>query len=133
MNIIKRVPNSVLWLLEYPKDAKENLLKEAKIRGVSEDRIIFTPKAPKHEHINRCFLADLSLDNPLTNGHTTTCDLLWSGVPQITFPITENMPSRVAASLSNALGCPEMVVYSYKEYEEVAVRLATNHPPMTYA
>lgn len=29
MNIMKRVPNSILWLLEYPKDAKENLLKEA--------------------------------------------------------------------------------------------------------
>lgn len=29
MNILKRVPNSVLWLLEYPKDARENLLKEA--------------------------------------------------------------------------------------------------------
>jgi protein O-GlcNAc transferase len=29
MNILKKVPNSVLWLLEYPLDAKDNLLKEA--------------------------------------------------------------------------------------------------------
>lgn len=113
MNILRKVPNSVIWLLEYPKDAKENLLKEARARGVSEDRIIITPKAPKHEHINRCFLADLALDNPLTNGHTTTCDLLWSGLPLITYPISENMPSRVAASLCVAVGCPEMVVNSY--------------------
>lgn len=113
MNILRRVPNSVLWLLEYPKDAKENLLKEASKRGIKEERIIITPKAPKHEHINRCYLADLCLDNPLVNGHTTTCDLLWSGSPIITFPLNENMPSRVAASLCHAIGCPEMVVSSF--------------------
>jgi protein O-GlcNAc transferase len=81
MNILKRVPNSVLWLLEYPIDAKENLEKEAEARGVDKGRIIVTPKVKKHEHIERCHLADLSLDNPITNGHTTTCDLLWSGLP----------------------------------------------------
>jgi protein O-GlcNAc transferase len=81
MNILKRVPNSVLWLLEYPIDAKENIYKEAEMRGVGRDRIIITPKAPKHEHVNRCHLADLSLDNPVTNGHTTSTDLLWSGLP----------------------------------------------------
>jgi len=86
-----------------------------------------TPKAPKHDHIERCHLADLALDNPITNGHTTTCDLLWSGIPIITYPISENMPSRVAASICCALGCPEMVVSSYQDYEELAVRLATNH------
>ena len=125
MNILKRVPDSVLWLLEYPAEAKENLLTEALKRGVSSDRIIFTAKVKKHEHIDRCHLADLSLDNPITNGHTTTCDLLWSGIPIITYPITENMPSRVASSLCLALDCPEMVVYNYKDYEEHAVRLAT--------
>jgi protein O-GlcNAc transferase len=113
MNILKRVPNSVLWVLEYPADAKENLLKEAVARGVDASRIIMTTKAPKHEHIERCHLADLSLDNPITNGHTTTCDLLWSGLPIVTFPISENMPSRVAASICNALECPEMITYSY--------------------
>jgi protein O-GlcNAc transferase len=113
MNILKRVPNSVLWILEYPKDAKENLLKEATARGVDENRIIMTEKVDKHEHVSRCGLADLSLDNPLTNGHTTTCDLLWSGLPIITYSISKNMPSRVAASICTALGCPEMIVYSY--------------------
>jgi protein O-GlcNAc transferase len=110
MNILTRVPNSVLWLLEYPADAKQNLRKEAKRRGVDPGRIFFSPKVLKNEHINRCYLADLALDNSLTNGHTTSCDLLWSGCPMITYPATENMPSRVAASISCALNCPEMVV-----------------------
>ena len=70
-------------------------------------------------------MADLSLDNPITNGHTTTTDLLWSGLPIITFPISLQMPSRVASSLCNAIGCPELITNSYQEYEELAVKLAT--------
>ena len=114
MNILKRVPDSVLWLLEYPADAKINLFKEAKLRGVDESRIVFTPKVDKHTHINRCFLADLALDNAITNGHTTTCDLLWSGIPIVTYPHTENMPSRVAASICKAIECEEMVTFSFE-------------------
>ena len=93
MNILKRVPNSVLWMLKYPEEACENLLKEAKSHLVESNRIIFTDKTPKHEHVNRCYLADLSLDTPFTNGHTTTCDVLWSGCPVLTFPISQQMPS----------------------------------------
>jgi protein O-GlcNAc transferase len=99
MNIMNRVPNSVLWLLEFPPEAKENLKKEAKQRGIDPDRVIFSKKANRHIHIERCGLADLCLDNPLTNGHTTNCDLLWSCLPLITYPISLDMPSRVGASL----------------------------------
>jgi len=117
MDILKNVPNSVLWILEYPIDALENLQKEAVDNGVDPKRIIMTPKAKKQEHVNRCYLADLVLDNPMTNGHTTSCDLLWSGAPMITFPLTDNMPSRVAASILNALGvAEETVCSSYTEY-----------------
>ena len=115
------MPNSVLWILEYPKDAKENLQREALENGVDPSRIIMTPKAPKHEHINRCYIADLALDNPMTNGHTTSTDLLWSGLPMITFPLTDNMPSRVATSICSALGIgQEAVCLSYAEYQKRA-------------
>lgn len=96
------------------------------MRGVDANRIVFTQKAPKNEHINRCYLADLALDNAITNGHTTSCDLLWSGCPMITLPATENMPSRVAASICYAIDCPEMVATSFYEYEELAVKYATD-------
>lgn len=96
-----------------PSEATGNIKKEAEKRGINPNRIIFSKRADNNEHVNRCYLADLSLDNPITNGHTTTTDLLWSGLPVITYPISLNMPSRVAASLCLALECPEMVVSSY--------------------
>ena len=60
----------------------------------------------------------------ITNGHTTSCDLLWSGCPMITFPATVNMPSRVAASICQAVGCPEMIATDAIHYESLAVELA---------
>jgi len=83
-----------------------------------------TSKVPKQEHINRCYLADLSLDNPITNGHTTSCDLLWSGLPMLTFAQTQAMPSRVATSICHALNCDEMICTSHVDYANKAKSLA---------
>ena len=52
--------------------------------------------------------------------------MLWSGLPVVTYPHTENMPSRVASSICLALGVPEMVSSSFEDYEERAVHLAIN-------
>jgi protein O-GlcNAc transferase len=111
INILKRTPNSVLWLLRFPKEGEKNLKKEAEARGLDPDRIIFTDLVKRDDHVERCALADLSLDNPICNGHTTTTDLLWSGLPVITLPLRE-MISRVAMSLCFALECPELVMNS---------------------
>jgi protein O-GlcNAc transferase len=110
--------------LEYPADALPNLQCEAEACGVDPKRIVMTPKAKKVEHINRCYLADLALDNPITNGHTTSCDQLWSGLPMLTFALTDGMPSRVASSICAALECPEMICDSYDHYEKRAIKLA---------
>ena len=44
----------------------------------------------------------------------------------ITYPHTQNMPSRVAASICYSLDCPELVSSSFQDYEERAVNLALN-------
>lgn len=40
----------------------------------------------QEEHVRRGQLADLCLDTPLCNGHTTGMDVLWAGTPMITLP-----------------------------------------------
>ncbi|XP_021749155.1 probable UDP-N-acetylglucosamine--peptide N-acetylglucosaminyltransferase SEC isoform X1 [Chenopodium quinoa] len=125
-NILKRVPNSALWLLRFPAAGETRLRAYAAARGVQPDQIIFTDVAMKGEHIRRSSLADLCLDTPLCNGHTTGTDVLWAGLPMLTLPL-EKMASRVAGSLCLATGVgDEMVVYSLREYEEKAVSLALN-------
>ena len=71
VNILLRVPNSVLWLLKFPASGESNILNSALKMGVPQGRIIFSAVAPKEEHVRRGRLADLCLDTPLCNGHTT--------------------------------------------------------------
>ena len=44
---------------------------QAAARGVEAERIIFTEVASKPQHIRRSGLADVFLDTPLCNAHTT--------------------------------------------------------------
>lgn len=125
-NILKRVPNSALWLLKFPAAGESRLRAYATAQGVRPDQIVFTDVAVKNEHIRRSALADLFLDTPLCNGHTTGTDILWAGLPMITLPL-EKMATRVAGSLCLATGLgDEMIVNSMEEYEERAVSLALN-------
>ncbi|KAI3794895.1 hypothetical protein L1987_37536 [Smallanthus sonchifolius] len=125
-NILKRVPNSALWLLRFPAAGEMRLRAYAAAQGVQPDQIIFTDVAMKNEHIRRSSLADLCLDTPLCNAHTTGTDVLWAGLPMVTLPL-EKMATRVAGSLCLATGVGEdMIVNSMKEYEDRAVYLALN-------
>ncbi|KAJ6422697.1 hypothetical protein OIU84_027630 [Salix udensis] len=129
-NILKRVPNSALWLLRFPAAGEMRLRAYAVAQGVHPDQIIFTDVAMKQEHIRRSALADLFLDTPLCNAHTTGTDILWAGLPMVTRPL-EKMATRVAGSLCLATGLgDEMIVSSMKEYEEKAVSLALNRPKL---
>ncbi|KAK3197892.1 hypothetical protein Dsin_021307 [Dipteronia sinensis] len=123
-NILKRVPNSALWLLRFPAAGEMRVRAYAVAQGVQPDQIIFTDVAMKQEHIRRSALADLFLDTPLCNAHTTGTDILWAGLPMVTLPL-EKMATRVAGSLCLATGLgDDMIVNNMKEYEERAVSLA---------
>ncbi len=123
--ILKRIPDSKLWLLRFPPSAESRIREEARIRGLTSDRLIFTDVAAKEEHVARCGLGDLFLDTPTCNAHTTGTDALWSGIPLITCP-GSLFASRVAASLLAAAGFPELIARDMKAYEELAVDLASN-------
>uniref|UniRef100_A0A2P2LLJ1 protein O-GlcNAc transferase n=1 Tax=Rhizophora mucronata TaxID=61149 RepID=A0A2P2LLJ1_RHIMU len=129
-NILKRVPNSALWLLRFPAAGEMRLRSYAAVNGVQPDQIIFTDVAMKSEHIRRSALADLFLDTPLCNAHTTGTDILWAGLPMVTLPL-KKMATRVAGSLCLATGLgDEMIVNNMKEYEEKAVSLALDRPKL---
>lgn len=129
VNILKAVPNSVLWLLRFPAVGEPNVLQFATDLGLESDRIIFSPVAPKEEHVRRGQLADVCLDTPLCNGHTTGMDVLWAGTPMVTMPIGntgETLASRVATSQLLTLGCPELVAKDREDYERIAIKLGTD-------
>ena len=92
---------------------------------LSEDRIIFAKKMDVELHLARLKFADVCLDTLPYNGHTTTSDALWAGVPVLTC-IGKTFAGRVSASLLTACNMKELITNNLKEYENLAVDLATN-------
>ena len=125
VQILKSVDQSVLWLFQDNSTAAANLRKEATQRGLDPNRLIFATRMDLPEHLARHTAADLFLDTLPYNAHTTASDALWAGLPVLTC-MGESFASRVAASLLNAIGLPELVTETRADYEALAVELATN-------
>lgn len=124
MRILHRTPGSVLWLLKPDDTTANNLSREAALRGVDFNRLVFAPKMPQAAHMARHHHADLFLDTPIVNAITTTCDALLMGCPVLTCP-GETFVGRVAGSLLRAFEMPELIASNLQEYEDLAVAIAT--------
>ncbi|EXJ58325.1 hypothetical protein A1O7_05750 [Cladophialophora yegresii CBS 114405] len=136
LQILKAVPNAILWLLRFPDLGEQNLKRYAVKWAGKEvaDRIIFTDVAAKGAHITRASVVDLFLDTPECNAHTTAADTVWSGTPIITWGKWRyKMCSRMAGSIV-ASALPEgregdearrdLLVRSERQYVNVAIELA---------
>lgn len=124
MRLLNQVPGSVLWLMSRGELAQRNLRKEAEARGVDASRLVFAGRVPLVEdHLARYRQADMFLDTHPYNAHTTAADALMAGLPVVTY-VGNSFPSRVAGSLLNAMGVPELIAHSLDEYEALALKLA---------
>ena len=127
MRLLRKLDNSVLWLSNTTETAIRNLRREAQNRGVDPSRLVFAEQVQRNQdHLARHQLADLFLDTLPYNAHTTASDALWAGLPVLTC-LGETFAGRVAASLLNAIGLPELITTTPEAYEEMAIDLAT-HP-----
>jgi predicted O-linked N-acetylglucosamine transferase (SPINDLY family) len=91
---------------------------------------VFADRVSLSEHLARHRQADLFLDTYPYNAHTTTSDALWAGLPVLTL-MGRSFASRVAASLLNAIGLPELITTTQEEYEALAIDLALNSNKLT--
>jgi protein O-GlcNAc transferase len=125
LRILKEIPDSVLWLLGQSPAAVANLTQYASLEGVDPNRLIFAPFAAPADHLKRLPQVDAALDTLVCNGHTTTSDALWAGVPVITAR-GRHFASRVSESLLNAMQLPELVACDQDDMVRIAKRVATD-------
>jgi len=123
MRLLAQVEGSVLWLLEDNAVSPVHLRSAAAARGIDPARLIFAPRLPSAAHLARHRLADLFVDTLPYNAHTTASDALWAGLPLVTC-LGEQFDGRVAASLLQAVGLPELVTDELAAYEALALALA---------
>jgi protein O-GlcNAc transferase len=97
-----------------------------KVQGSILWRVVFAKRLLLPDHLARHRLADLFLDTLPCMLTRQRVMLLWAGLPVLT-QIGETFAGRVAASLLNAVGLPELITHSSKEYEHLAIEIA-KHP-----
>ena len=98
---------------------------EAQKRNVDPSRLVFADRIPMSEHLARQKFADLFIDTFAFNAHTTAAEALWAGLPVVT-KVGLGFAARVAGSLLNAVGLPELITETEKDYEALILELATN-------
>ena len=82
-------------------------------------------KTEHADYLAQFRVADLFLDTFNYNAGATAGNALWAGLPVLT-KSGKGYASRMAGSLLLSLGLPEMITNSEIEYEETALKLATD-------
>jgi predicted O-linked N-acetylglucosamine transferase (SPINDLY family) len=119
--VMLALPGSRLVLLSPEGSHRERML--AWLPGEVAGRVEFTPYLPRRQYLELHRRIDIVLDPVPVNGHTTSLDALWMGVPVITRVGPTAMGRAGLSQLSN-LGLPELIAHTDADYVRIAVELA---------
>jgi protein O-GlcNAc transferase len=124
--ILTQVPSSRMILFANERmNPGEHLRCEFVHRGVAGDRLTFLPRVPRRQYLQQYGQIDIALDPWPYNGHMTTCDALWMGVPVVSL-VGQASVARAGLSLLSAVGLEELLARSREQYLQIAVQLASD-------
>jgi protein O-GlcNAc transferase len=122
--ILRGVSGSRLMILGDMADSLKHYLTETFAGlGIGAERLELAHRRPREGYLELIQRADVALDPFPFNGHTTTCDALWQGVPVVARRGSQYV-SRFGCSGLATLGLEEFVATSAEQYAEIATRLA---------
>src|SRR5262249_40257316 len=104
--VLREVPGSRLLLLARAGSHRRRTAGLPAREGLAADRVEFVEPCPRPEYFERYHRLDIVLDTFPYNGHTTSLDALWMGVPVVSLAGPTRV-SRGGASILHNLGCPE--------------------------
>jgi predicted O-linked N-acetylglucosamine transferase (SPINDLY family) len=93
--------------------------------GIAPERIEFVAYQPRPEYLRTYHRIDVGLDTLPYNGHTTSLDAMWMGVPVIT-RIGTTVVGRAGLSQLSNLGLSELVAQSDDDFVRIAADWASN-------
>ena len=125
--VMRDVPHARLRMLCPTDETRAWVLEQFAQSGVAPERLEFVPFQARADYLHTCRQLDMILDTFPYNGHMTTCDALWMGVPVIS--LAGEMPvSRGGLSLLSNVDLRELVAFSEDDYVRIAVELARDLP-----
>jgi predicted O-linked N-acetylglucosamine transferase (SPINDLY family) len=124
--VLRAVPGSALRVHAVPKgSATSALLRRFADRGIERGRIAICPRVDIAAYFAAIANVDVALDTFPYNGGTTTCDVLWTGVPLVA--LAGDRPAALSGvSLLTTVGAEDLIAHSDDEYVALNVRLATD-------
>ena len=125
--ILQALPGARLVLQAVPGSYLDPVRGRLQDAGIAPDRVQFLPKVPRHEYLRRYHQLDISLDPFPYNGHTSTLDAVWMGVPVIALAGRTGV-GRAGVSVLSNLELPELIAKTPEQYVAIAVALAGDHP-----
>jgi predicted O-linked N-acetylglucosamine transferase (SPINDLY family) len=127
---LRAVPGSRLLLMAPRGTAREEVLARLAREGVVAERVEFVDRRPRPEYLELYHRIDLCLDPLPANGHTTSLDAFWMGVPTLTMP-GRTAVGRGGLCLLKNLGLPEMIAEDPDEFVRTAAELAADLPRLS--
>lgn len=125
--LLLRMPKAQLLLKGLPfADASTRTLFHHRFaeRGIAAERVSLLGYLPDtRQHLDLYHQIDIALDPFPYNGTTTTCEVLWMGVPVVTLR-GDRHAGRVGASLLTRIGHEDLIANTVEEYVEIAAALA---------
>lgn len=121
--VLKTVERSRLLLLVPRGSARERTLDVLEQEGISRDRVTLTDFRPRLDYLTQYHQIDIGLDTFPYNGHTTSLDSYWMGVPVVTL-VGNTVVGRAGLSQLTNLGLTELVAQTPQRFVEIAVGLA---------
>jgi predicted O-linked N-acetylglucosamine transferase (SPINDLY family) len=127
--VLNRVQTSRLRLLAAPGVAHHFIAAQFAAAGVDPNRIDFVQRQPRADYLREFARIDIGLDTIPYNGHTTTLDCFWMGVPVVSH-VGRTVVGRAGLSQLTNLGLGELVATSPDDFLQIATRVASDLPAL---
>ncbi|QGZ65886.1 tetratricopeptide repeat protein [Paraburkholderia acidisoli] len=125
--VFAALPGAQLMLMAPEGSARERLTQRLAAHGIDAARVRFSGFQPREAYLRTYRQIDIALDTFPANGHTTSLDALWMGVPVPT-RYGRSAVSRAGLCLLANLGLPELAAASNAGYVAAVVALARDLP-----
>jgi len=125
--VLKQVKNSRLLLLAPEGIPRQRTLDLLQREGIETERVEFIPRLPRRAYMESYHRIDIGLDSFPYNGHTTSLDSFWMGVPVVTL-IGPAVVGRAGWCQLSNLGLTELAGETADQFVQIAVELANDLP-----
>jgi protein O-GlcNAc transferase len=128
--VMRQVEGSRLLLLAEPGSHWQRTVERMGREGIDAERIEFVPPRIRRQYLELNHRIDLGLDSFPYNGHTTSLDSFWMGVPVISL-VGQTAVSRAGLCQLTNLGMPELAGRTAERFVQIAVELARDLPRLS--